>query len=98
MFMRLTWVKLRPGTFEQHAAKYQDLGRKVAGFRARWLAREELVEKDLSNRITVPKLEQRLPKPMPPDELAKLLEGLPRESPGRSHPPSRPGRPSPSRT
>ena len=27
----------------------------------RWLAREELVEKDLSNRITVPKLEQRLP-------------------------------------
>jgi len=47
----------------------------------RWLAREELVEKDLSNRITVPKLEQRLPKPMPPDELAKLLQSLPRESP-----------------
>jgi heme-degrading monooxygenase HmoA len=40
MFMRLTWVKLRPGTFEQHAAKYKELGRNVAGFRARWLARD----------------------------------------------------------
>jgi site-specific recombinase XerD len=47
----------------------------------RWLAREELVEKDLSNRITLPKLEQRLPKPMNPDELASLLKGLPRETP-----------------
>ena len=47
----------------------------------RWLAREELVERDLSNRITLPKLEQRLPKPMNPDELARLLERLPRTTP-----------------
>ena len=47
----------------------------------RWLAREELIDKDLSNRITLPKLEQRLPKPMQPDELARLLGGLPRDTP-----------------
>ena len=47
----------------------------------RWLAREELIPKDLSNRITLPKLEQRLPKPMQPEELAKLLADLPAESP-----------------
>lgn len=47
----------------------------------RWLAREELIDKDLSNRITLPRLEQRLPKPMNPDELAGLLRGLPRETP-----------------
>ena len=46
----------------------------------RWLAREELIEKDLSNRITLPKLEQRLPKPMQPDELARLLASLPRDT------------------
>ena len=46
----------------------------------RWLAREELVPKDLSNRVTLPRLEQRLPKPMHADELARLLEGLPRDS------------------
>ena len=47
----------------------------------RWLAREELVKNDLSNRITLPKLEQRLPKPMQPDELADLLAALPAETP-----------------
>src|SRR5712692_343470 len=47
----------------------------------RWLAREELMERDLSNRITVPRLEQRLPKPIPADELARLLAGLPAETP-----------------
>ena len=47
----------------------------------RWLARENLIEADLSNRITLPKLEQRLPKPLPPDELAALLAGLPHETP-----------------
>jgi site-specific recombinase XerD len=47
----------------------------------KWLARENLVQQDLSNGITVPKLEQRLPKPLPPDELAKLLAGLPSETP-----------------
>jgi site-specific recombinase XerD len=46
----------------------------------RWLAREELVPKDLSNRITLPKLEQRLPKPMPPEELVRLLARLPAET------------------
>lgn len=46
----------------------------------RWLAREELVPKDLSNRVTLPRLEQRLPKPMHGDELARLLEGLPRQT------------------
>lgn len=47
----------------------------------RWLAREDLVRDDLSNRITLPKLEQRLPKPMDGDELHKLLAGLPNETP-----------------
>jgi site-specific recombinase XerD len=46
----------------------------------RWLAGEELIEKDLSNRITVPKVGERLPKPMPADELARLLAGLPSAS------------------
>ena len=47
----------------------------------RWLAREELVAKDLSNGITLPKLTERLPKPIEPAELSRLLEGLPRGSP-----------------
>jgi site-specific recombinase XerD len=46
----------------------------------RWLARERLVENDLSNGITLPKLEQRLPKPLPSDELARLLASLPKET------------------
>ncbi len=46
----------------------------------RWLAREGLIERDLSNGITLPKLEQRLPKPIDPDELTRLLEALPRET------------------
>src|SRR5690348_4186977 len=46
----------------------------------RWLARERLVESDLSNGITLPKLEQRLPKPLPSDELARLLSSLRRET------------------
>jgi site-specific recombinase XerD len=46
----------------------------------RWLAREGLVEKDLSNGITLPKLEQRLPKPIDTDELTRLLAALPRDS------------------
>ena len=47
----------------------------------RWLARENLIEKDLSNGITLPRLEQRLPKPIPAEELGKLLHDLPTESP-----------------
>ncbi|MBO0686857.1 MAG: tyrosine-type recombinase/integrase [Candidatus Dormibacteraeota bacterium] len=46
----------------------------------RWLAGEGLMEKDLSNGITLPKLEQRLPKPLPREELARLLAGLPEET------------------
>ena len=46
----------------------------------RWLAREGLMDKDLSNGITLPKLEQRLPKPIDPDELARLLAALPSET------------------
>lgn len=44
----------------------------------RWLAREGMIERDLSNGITLPKLEQRLPKPIDPDELTRLLAALPR--------------------
>jgi site-specific recombinase XerD len=44
----------------------------------RWLAREQLVAQDLSNRVTLPKVEQRLPKPLPPEELTHLLASLPR--------------------
>ena len=47
----------------------------------RWLAREELVEKDLSNGITLPKLTERLPKPIEPGELTRLLAALPRDTP-----------------
>ena len=47
----------------------------------RWLAREGLMAKDLSNGITLPKLEQRLPKPIDPDELSRLLGSLPSETP-----------------
>jgi site-specific recombinase XerD len=43
----------------------------------RWVAREGLVERDLSNGITLPKLEQRLPKPIDPDELTRMLGALP---------------------
>jgi site-specific recombinase XerD len=46
----------------------------------RWLARERLMDNDLSNGITLPKLEQRLPKPLPADELARLLGSLPGET------------------
>jgi site-specific recombinase XerD len=46
----------------------------------RWIAREGLVAQDLSNGITLPKLEQRLPKPIDPDELLRLLNALPRET------------------
>ena len=47
----------------------------------RWLARERLVQHDLSNGVTLPRVEQRLPRPMPADELARLLASLPRETP-----------------
>ena len=43
----------------------------------RWLAKEDIIERDLSNGITLPKLEQRLPKPIDSDELARLLAALP---------------------
>ena len=46
----------------------------------RWIAREGLIDQDLSNGITLPKLEQRLPKPIDPDELTRLLNALPRET------------------
>ena len=46
----------------------------------RWIAREGLIERDLSNGITLPKLEQRLPKPIDPDELTRLLGALPTET------------------
>jgi integrase/recombinase XerD len=46
----------------------------------RWIAREGLIERDLSNGITLPRLEQRLPKPIDPDELARLLAALPHET------------------
>jgi site-specific recombinase XerD len=47
----------------------------------KWIAREGIAEHDLSNGITLPKLEQRLPKPIDPDELARLLAALPASSP-----------------
>ena len=47
----------------------------------RWLARERLVPVDLSNGVTLPRVEQRLPKPLPADELARLLAALPSDTP-----------------
>jgi len=46
----------------------------------RWLAKEGLIERDLSNGITLPKLEERLPKPIDPDELTRMLAALPHET------------------
>jgi integrase/recombinase XerC len=46
----------------------------------RWLAKEGLIDRDLSNGITLPRLEQRLPKPIDPDELTRLLAALPHDS------------------
>jgi site-specific recombinase XerD len=46
----------------------------------RWIAREGLIEHDLSNGITLPKLEQRLPKPIDPEELSRMLSALPHET------------------
>ena len=46
----------------------------------RWIAKEGLIERDLSNGITLPKLEQRLPKPIDPDELLRMLAALPHET------------------
>ncbi|HEV2035788.1 MAG TPA: tyrosine-type recombinase/integrase [Candidatus Dormibacteraeota bacterium] len=46
----------------------------------RWVAKEGLIQNDLSNGITLPKLEQRLPKPIDPDELTRLLAALPRST------------------
>jgi site-specific recombinase XerD len=43
----------------------------------KWIAREGIAAQDLSNGVTLPKLEQRLPKPMDPDELTRLLATLP---------------------
>jgi len=47
----------------------------------RWVAREGFIDRDLSNGITLPKLEQRLPKPIDSDELARLLAALPSGTP-----------------
>ncbi|HET7419056.1 MAG TPA: tyrosine-type recombinase/integrase [Candidatus Dormibacteraeota bacterium] len=46
----------------------------------RWIAREGLIEKDLSNGITLPKLEQRLPKPIDASELTRVLAALPSDT------------------
>jgi site-specific recombinase XerD len=46
----------------------------------RWIAKEGLIATDLSNGITLPKLEQRLPKPIDPDELVRMLAALPYET------------------
>jgi integrase/recombinase XerD len=46
----------------------------------RWLAKEGMTDRDLSNGITLPKLEQRLPKPIDPDELVRMLAALPTET------------------
>src|SRR4029077_6390545 len=46
----------------------------------RWIAREGLLAEALPNGTTLPKLEQPLPKPIDPDELARLLAALPRSS------------------
>jgi site-specific recombinase XerD len=73
--------------YQRHLAKTQkspaSRARALVAVRSwlRWLARENLVQNDLSNWVTLPKLEQRLPKPLPPDELARLLANLPSETP-----------------
>jgi site-specific recombinase XerD len=46
----------------------------------RWISKEGLIDRDLSNGITLPKLEQRLPKPIDPDELTLLLAALPTQT------------------
>src|SRR6202165_5217258 len=46
----------------------------------RWAAREGLIARALPNGTTLPKLEQRLPKPIDPDELTRLLAALPTQT------------------
>ncbi len=81
----LTHEDLR--AFQRHLAKRlpspASRARALVAIRSwlRWLYREGMLDGDLSNRITLPKLEQRLPKPIDPDELARLLAALPRETP-----------------
>src|SRR3984893_8241961 len=43
----------------------------------KWLAKEGMIERELSHCSHLPKLEQRLPKPIDPDELVRLLAALP---------------------
>ena len=45
------------------------------------MAREGFIDRDLSNGITLPKLEERLPKPIDSDELARMLAALPSGTP-----------------
>ena len=72
--------------YQRHLARTQkspaSRARALVAIRSwlKWLARENLLPNDLSNGITLPKLEQRLPKPLPPDELARLLAGLPSQT------------------
>src|SRR3979490_1251653 len=48
----------------------------------RWIAKEGLIETHLSNGTTPrPRAPTRLPKPIDPDELTRLLGALPRETP-----------------
>src|SRR5438445_5713091 len=72
--------------YQRHLARTQkspaSRARALVAIRSwlKWLARENLLPNDLSNGITLPKLEQRLPKPLPPDELARLLASLPSQT------------------
>ncbi len=55
----------------------------------RWLAKEGLIDRDLWSRITVPKVPERLPKPIDPYELPRLLAGLSKTGlPGRRKSPT----------
>jgi len=49
----------------------------------RWLAKEGLIDRDLWSRITLPKAPERLPKPIDPYELPRLLDGLSKTAQGR---------------
>ncbi len=41
MLMRLTWAKVRPGTWEQYEARFREVaGAPVPGRRTQWLARD----------------------------------------------------------
>ena len=40
MYMRLTWAKVRPASWDRYQAKYKEVSKMVPGLKARWFVRD----------------------------------------------------------